>query len=341
MRKGRGIVTLPKGVHRTVSHRKERYHYQRNRGTSYAGPRIKLPNDPRSPEFWAALRRVQDGTSIIDVSSINALLDLYLSSPQFGDLAPGSQAQYRLHLKRVRKAWGNLPSVGLRPHHIRELLDSMADRKGSANTLLGVLRALSDWGLERGHFEMSITHGVKPYKTEGGHKPWTAEQCASAAKTLSGLVKRAYFLGRYTGQRISDVVRLGPTMLDEGGFRLAPQKTGHRIGEIWIPIEPPLAAEMATWDHQLGPYVPMAIKTLEDHFARQRDAVPELVGLTFHGLRGTRVIELRERGHNTLEISAQVGMSQGIIERYCRFADRKKLGKAAVLNLAEKRNKKA
>ena len=35
-----------------------------------------------------------------------------------------------------------------------------------------------------------------------------------------------YVLARYTGQRISDVVRLGFTDIDEGGFSLRQKKTG-------------------------------------------------------------------------------------------------------------------
>jgi len=52
-----------------------------------------------------------------------------------------------------------------------------------------------------------------------------------------------------------------------------------------------------------------------------------------HGLRGTRVVELRQRGATTTQIQDQVGMSLPMIERYCRFADKKANGKAAVIAL--------
>ena len=65
--------------------------------------------------------------------------------------------------------------------------------------------------------------------------------------------------------------------------------------------------------------------------------MPELAGATFHGLRATRVVELRQRGCTTTQIQDQVGMSLRMIERYCRFADKKANGKAAVLSLAERR----
>jgi integrase len=68
------------------------------------------------------------------------------------------------------------------------------------------------------------------------------EPCAIAERHFTGMVRRAYFLCRFSGQRGSDIIRLGPTMIDEGGFRITPKKTGKRIGDLWIPIEPPLAA---------------------------------------------------------------------------------------------------
>jgi integrase len=154
-------------------------------------------------------------------------------------------------------------------------------------------------------------------------------------------------LARHTGQRGSDIIRLGETFVDEGGVRLKQKKTGKRIGEIWIPIEPALAAEMATWERRPGPYLftrvgkPVSKKNLEDHWRNAIEEIPELAGVTFHGLRGTRVVELRLRGHNELEIGAQVGMSPGTIQRYCRFADRKSLGKAAVVSLESRRNQNA
>lgn len=49
-------------------------------------------------------------------------------------------------------------------------------------------------------------------------------------------------------------------------------------------------------------------KLLDKHFEDARDQIPGLAGATFHGLRATRVIELRQRGCTSLQIQDQVGM---------------------------------
>jgi hypothetical protein len=312
-------VDLPKGVHHVVSRGREYFYYQAGRGTANQGPRITLPNDPHSPEFWLELRKAQGIAALPEIPTFGGVCDLYQSSPHFGGLNGETQRQYRRYLNIARKAWGALPAEGVRPKHVRALLDQLAAVPGTANCVLGLLRALSSWGLERGHFPQSVTEGVKPYKSNGGHKPWTPAQCAAAEKNFTGMVQRAYFLARYTGQRGSDVVRLAETFIDDGGFRLVQKKTGR---EVWCPIDEALAAEMATWERMPGAYL------------RQNQ---ELAGTTFHGLRGTRVVELRQRGATTMQIQDQVGMSLRMIERYCRFADKKANGKAAVLSLAERR----
>ena len=56
-------------------------------------------------------------------------------------------------------------------------------------------------------------------------------------------------------------------------------------------------------------------------------------GLTFHGLRASSVEKLREARCGTREIEAITGMSPAMITRYSRFADQKRLAKAAVRRL--------
>jgi integrase len=297
-----------------------------------------LPKDSRSPEFWAAIRGLQGGTEP-EVLTINGACDLYLAWPPFRLLAKGTQVQYRHAMKTVRAAWGELPAAGLRPMHVRTVMDGFADKPGKANNMLTFLWALNKWGRGYGHFEQSIVEGLARYQTGGGHKPWTAEQQEAGKAKLTGALRRGYFLARYTGQRGSDVIRLGETFVDDGGFRIRQKKTGR---DIWCPIEEALAAEMATWERVPGPYMRQdngaaySKRLFEIHFNAARAATPELAGVTFHGLRATRVIELRQHGATTLQIQDQVGMSLPMIERYCRFADKKANGKASVAALAER-----
>jgi hypothetical protein len=105
----------------------------------------------------------------------------------------------------------------------------------------------------------------------------------------------------------------------------------HKL-EIWCPIEDRLAVEMATWD-RLGRYVPTSVHHLKRLLRQQKEHIPELADVTFHGLRATRVVELRRAGLQPTQIGSVVGMSSQMIERYCRFSNAKENSEAAVAAL--------
>jgi integrase len=170
---------------------------------------------------------------------------------------------------------------------------------------------------------------VKAYPSTGGHKPWTPEQVRAAHDKLSGVIRRGIMLYLYTGQRGVDIVRIGFADVDENGFSVRQKKTSR---EVWCPIVPELAAEIATWEKRPGPFLlqpngrPYTRKQFWRHFDDARADIPELANGTLHGLRCTAVIRLRRAGLSIPQIGDIAGMSLATIERYCRFADRKTNG---------------
>lgn len=335
---------LPRGVHPVIGRGKVYFYYQTRRNTPQAGPRIKLPDDPHSPEFWTALRQAQGITGQVETDTVNALIDAFIAAfptPLKHKLSASTQAQYKRWLKLAGNAWGELKADGLRPLHVQTLMDSMNDTPGKANAFLGAMRALSKFARLRDLVTSSFIEGVGAYDTSGkGHKPWTDEQIQVAREKLTGLVRRGFFLAWGTGQRGSDVVRLGPTHIehtpDGDGFRLAQKKTGV---EPWCPIIPELAAEMETWERRPGPFVlqesgkPITWKHFWKFFNAARDTIPELKGTTPHGLRANAVIRMREQGFTTSQIVDTIGLSRAMVERYSRFADKKRSGRAVLIEL--------
>jgi integrase len=268
---------------------------------------------------------------------------VYLESPQFHEHQPGTQSQYRACLDIARTAWGSLPSASLLPHHVQAMMDRLAETPAKANNFLTAMRALSAYARPRQLLLQGVTEGVKAFATKGGHKPWTPEQLRAAHDRLTGVVRRGIMLYLYTGQRGSDIVRLGFADIDDGGFSVRQRKTGR---EMWCPVLPELAAEIATWEKQPGPFLlqasgkPFSRKLFWEHFDRARVDIPELADVTLHGLRCTAVIRLRRAGLSVGQIGDIAGMSLATIERYCRFADRKASGQAALVQLTASRNGK-
>jgi integrase len=317
----RAAVKLPKGVHKVTSRGHEYYYFQAGRGTAAQGPRIQLPNDYESPEFWAALREAQGKSSVPIVNTVNLVADEYLAAAS-PSLSASSFDHYQRALGIAKKAWGDLALDGVRPAHVKKLMEGMATTPAKANQFLSVMKVFSGWSLVSDKIAQSLTEGVKPYKTGGGHKPWSDAQIAVALAKLTGNVRKGFVLYLYTGQRGSDIVRLGWTDVDDGGFNIKQAKTGV---EVWCPIVAELDTEMSTWERRPGPFLFQSSGETFDrtrfwkHFTAAIENIPELDGVTLHGLRATI----------------------GTINRYCRFADKKSGGKAALITLDDHRTSKA
>lgn len=344
-RRKQGTVSLPKNVHRVVARAREYFYYQAGRGTDHQGPRIPLPKDPQSPEFWQAVRQAQGLGGPVATDTINALADAYETAwpalPR--KLSPATQEQYRRSLRVVRTAWGDLRAESLRPSHVQALMDGLAATPGRANNVLDALRAMCRWAMgPRELLSRDPTLGVLHFEGGEGHKPWTPAQLTFADQNFTGMLRRAYVLARYTGQRVSDVVRLGWTDIDEGGFALRQKKTGVRP---WCPIFPELEAEMASWEKRPGPFLmqdngrPFTTNQLWKVFNKAREDHHDLKNAVWHGLRANAVIRLRQGGYTTSQISDMIGMSPPMVERYSRHADRKAGGQAVLLAIKAGQNK--
>lgn len=341
-RRNRPSISLPPGVCKVTSGGRDYFYHQKGRGTVHASPRTRLPDDPTSPEFWVAVRQAQGMGGPIPTDTINALADAYESAwPKLPrKLSRGTQEQYRRSLRVVRRAWGNLKAEALRPSHVQALMDSLAEKPGKANNVLDALRAMCRWAVgPRELLSRDPTLGVIRFQGGEGHKPWTPEQLAVAEAEFTGMLRRAFFLARYTGQRASDVVSLGFTDIDDGGLSRPQKKTGV---VPWCPIFPELEAEMRVWERRPGPFLrqdngrPLSTNQLWKVFDKARRDHPELTGAVWHGLRANAVIHLRRAGYTALQIADMVGMSAEMIERYCRHADRKAGGKALLATYRER-----
>ena len=143
-------------------------------------------------------------------------------------------------------------------------------------------------------------------------------------------IKRAVLLARYTGQRQADVLRMNHKDIEDGGILMTQQKTGK---ELWVPLHP---EQLALCGNRKGePYTPERFRGVWAHVMEYTPAGRiRKEGFVFHGLRASACEKLREAGCGDLEIEAITGMSPDMVTRYSRFADQKRLAKAAAEKLA-------
>ncbi len=265
-------------------------------------------------------------------------------------------AKFLSYERATQKLWGReldfacrddiLGSCSLdeiRPALIQGYLDGWNDKPGKQAAALAAFHALERWAIVRDLLGRSLTLGVETGRPTGGHIPWTEEQVRLGEAHARSDIARAITLGANTGQRGSDLIRLGPTDVEtfngRDGINVTQKKTGR---QVWVPILEPLRKAMDTWERRPGPFLltqwgdPWTRQQLTNAWTYERDTNPHLAplkGLVLHGLRGHACVRLYRSGCTTRMVADMVGMSEPMVARYTRLSVQKENALAAVYQL--------
>jgi integrase len=177
-----------------------------------------------------------------------------------------------------------------------------------------------------------ITTGTEAPGGTGGYGPWDDEQVKLAERTLKPYLARVITLGANTGQRGSDLVKMRWSDIEEyegrPGINVTQKKTGL---VIWVPFTQEFIKAIATWERRptfillKEDDTPWTREQLSDHWLRARDTKPALAPL-----KEAAVVRLRRSGATTGQIASMVGMSEVMVNRYCRKSVQRENALAAV-----------
>jgi len=230
----------------TDRHGKARWYFRR------AGfKKVPLPGLPWSPEFMAAYEHalagqpLQIGSARTSPGTVGALAASYFNSSDFRSLKPSSQAIYRGVIDRFCIQYGDNRVAGLKREHVVKLMAARAEKPVAANNLRKVLRAMMKHAVEIGLRVDDPTRDVKAIRVKSnGFHSWNEDEIAQFEKrhSMGSLGRLAFALLLYTGQRRSDVVRMGPQHIRDGVLGVRQQKTGI---ELAIPVHSTLADVIA------------------------------------------------------------------------------------------------
>jgi integrase len=226
--------------------------YARFRRPGY--PKVMLPGSIGSVEFLAAyhacLRGEQPAPAAAEMKArsgpgtINAAVALYLDSNAFMQFGKSTRALRRTILKKFCGLVGDKALALLDCKYIDRLLENVP-LVGVRRTLLITIRPFLEWAVKQQMIELDPTAGIriKVPKTDG-HHTWTEDEIAAfEARWPIGTPERlALALLVHTGQRRSDVLRMGRQHVRDGILTIKQKKTGV---EVSMPVHPELAAAIA------------------------------------------------------------------------------------------------
>jgi integrase len=323
-------VPIPEGVFSVKGRKGQTYWYfQKGRGTASKGPLVRLPGGPDSPEFWTAYHAAQGPASM--PGSIKSVIEEYKRSPRWARLREGSKNVYGIALNRISQAWGHLTPEQVSPAGVATMRDQFGDRPNTGNLTLSVVQEFFRFCAERGLCRSNPAREVRRLEVDldAGAKPIPEPIYQHIIKHAPEPIARYFQLGRATGQRISDVLKMRPADRDGAGIKIEITKR-RKDRQHWIPLTQAGMAEIDGWNVlTMVPYVtgrggkrqnPKAFRMAFNAWkARPENA---LVGdVTPHDLRATAVCDDRIAGYSHQEISARRGMSMQMVMHYSRHVD--------------------
>lgn len=316
---------LPKGVYQSRKRLKngKLAVYYLLRGV---GPLKPLPGDededfsPGSPALLRAyLAAVDAPRKARTAGTFQSISDAWEKSPAFVRLAPRTKLDYLAAKDRIDAKWGTYPLEVIEDSKIRPRFLDWRDEMGKrsprqADAVFGVLRLILEWGRDRGL--IGLNHATRPkklYKADRSDKLWLPKHLEAFRAVASPEMRLALELALWTGQRQSDLLRVGWSSYD--GQRLT-LRQGKRRRKVDMPVAAPLRAILDNTKRTAltiltapngKPWRADPKPTHFQHHWRAATLASGLDGLHFHDLRGTTCTLLAEAGATPSEIAAMLG----------------------------------
>lgn len=309
-------------------------HYYRRPGYL----RVPLP-PPGEPGFLAAYEAAGEretegaGSERTVHGTLSALIVAYYQSASFAALRDSTKKAHRGQLDNFRKVFGAYKVAIVTPAMLESVFHGMAKAPAQASNLRKRLRVVFKLAVRLGwRADNPVTATEPPRYRSEGFTPWTdADVAAFEKRWPTGSRERlALALLLYTGQRRSDVVKMGRQHIRDGRIHLTQKKT---LTPLAIPILPALQREIDAaplgMTFMLTAYgKPFSEAGFTSWFV-ERAKMAGLIGLTPHGLRKAAGRRMAEAGGTTKQIASVLGhKSLSEAERYTRDADQTGLADA-------------
>jgi hypothetical protein len=172
----------------------------------------------------------------VPMNSFYELCQAFVQSEKFATFTEGTQTLWAREFKFLMSpnCLGHVTLKDIRPALVQGYLDGWTDKPGKQATALSALRALNKWARKRDLLPTSIIEGIEVERGKGGRIPWTDAQVALAVAHARPDLARTVMLGAWTGQRISDLVRMCPTDISTlrgiSGINVLRRKPDARFG---------------------------------------------------------------------------------------------------------------
>jgi integrase len=283
-----------------------------------------LRGEPGTPEFVASYNEAAARKVTPPHGTLFSILQGYQASEDFRGLRDSTRRDYVALITRIEKAFGDFPLSALTDRRTRGIFKDWRDRVAvnsghrQADYAWSVLARVLSWALDRGLIGANpCERGGRLYRGSRAENIWTvADETNFLAKAPTHL-HLPLLLALWTGQRQGDLLRLPWSAYDGTHIRLTQSKSkrrGARPVRIIIPVGAPLKAaldagrrrsDIILTNSEGAPWTSDGFRASWGKACRRAN----VVGVTFHDLRGTAVTRLALVGCTEAEIATITGLS--------------------------------
>ncbi|MVA47758.1 tyrosine-type recombinase/integrase [Agrobacterium vitis] len=322
-------------------HGKIRWYYRRK-----GFPITPLSGLPWSPEFMASYEKamagekIEVGKSKSAPGTVSALVVSYYQTSDFQRLSESTKTTYRGIIERFREEHGTKRVHHMQAQNVKKIIGEKAATPAAANNLLRIIHILMLHAVDLQWRRDDPTKDVKKirHKSEG-FLTWEEHHIEqfTAYHKQGTRAHLALSLLLYTGQRRSDVVRMGRQHVRDGWISIVQQKTGQLVE---IPFHAafkdvlnalPLKNMTFLTTAQGKPFTPAGFTNWFRDMTKEA-GLPDK--LSPHGLRKAACRRLAEAGctpHQIMAISGHQSLDE--VTRYTVAASRRELATQAAPHL--------
>lgn len=329
-----------------VIHEKNRHGNWRWYFRKKGSPRIRLPDEYGTEEFWAAYKAALLGQPIekprpAQSGTLEWLVKRYKSSAHYVGLAETTRRTRDSIYRGVCKKSGHIDFRRITRKKIQEAMDARAKTPFTANNFLVAMSVLFDWAVKNEFVADNPCEKVSPLKVRStGYHTWTMEEVEKYREKhpLGTRQRLAVDLLLFTGLRLSDAIKVGRQHVRGGVLTIKTGKTGATVS---VPVYPNLQRSI---DATKTGTLTFLVGERGRHFSSSatfggwfRKACDDagLPHCTAHGLRKAGATIAANSGATVHELMAMFGWARSsMAEVYTKEADRARLARGAAERIA-------
>lgn len=201
-------------------------------------------------DVWMAYREAKEEREEESQFNIGVMIDGYLKSSQFSDLASATRQDYRNSADTLRRVFGQALPEAVTAPVVRKFMDKRGEKSTTrANRELSLLSTVWAWNYERGHTSArNPCHDVKRFKEKAREKYVTHQEYQAVFERAPSPVQIAMEVAYLCAARQADVLALrwgkkGQTepepnqdsVVLEQGVYIRQGKTGKKQIKLWSP----------------------------------------------------------------------------------------------------------